>query len=216
MDPLHACIALGPVAVYLLVLGSINLLPRPLVTTGTRDAIALALAISGLVIAGPMELFLVEAAVAQYGGWIWVMMIGCYALMALLVALMLRPRLVIYNVTSEQLLPVLEEVLARLDPQVRWVGGSIVSQHLGVELHLEPHAVTKNIQLVSTGGGQSLAGWRLLEKNLAASLSGTAGAPNPWGASLISIGLLIAGFVTWMLADDPAAVERALNDMLRR
>ena len=58
MDPLHLCIALGPLAVYLLLLGIINLMPRPFMTSGARDTAALSIAISGFVVAGPMELFL--------------------------------------------------------------------------------------------------------------------------------------------------------------
>ena len=60
VDPLHLSIALGPLATYLMVLGVVNLSIRPFVTTGSRDTAALGLAISGLAIAGPMELFLPE------------------------------------------------------------------------------------------------------------------------------------------------------------
>jgi 2-keto-4-pentenoate hydratase len=35
-DPLHLIIALGPLAMYLLLMGLFNLTRRPLVTTGTR------------------------------------------------------------------------------------------------------------------------------------------------------------------------------------
>ena len=48
MDPLHFCIAIAPLAVYLLLLGVMNLRGRPFVTTGARDAAALALAWSDL------------------------------------------------------------------------------------------------------------------------------------------------------------------------
>ena len=34
MDPLSLCIALGPVAVYLILIGSLNLGRRPFLTTG--------------------------------------------------------------------------------------------------------------------------------------------------------------------------------------
>ena len=58
VDALHLSIALGPLAVYLLLLGFVNLSTRPFVTTGARDVGALGLAIAGLIVAGPMELFL--------------------------------------------------------------------------------------------------------------------------------------------------------------
>src|SRR5688572_30564043 len=108
MDPLHVCIALGPVAMYLLVLGAINLSSRPFVTSGGRDVATLGIAISGFVIAGPLELFLPVRAVGFWGPAItWGLMFGIYILGLLLVVLTLRPRLVIYNVASDQLLHVL-------------------------------------------------------------------------------------------------------------
>ena len=57
MDPFRLCLALGPVAMYLLLLGAVNLSRRSLLVSGVRDAAALALAVSGMVVVGPMELF---------------------------------------------------------------------------------------------------------------------------------------------------------------
>ncbi len=56
MDPLRFCLAIGPVTVYLLLLGAVNLSRRPLLVSGVRDAAALALAAAGLAIIGPLEL----------------------------------------------------------------------------------------------------------------------------------------------------------------
>jgi hypothetical protein len=215
-DPLHTCIAFGPLAMYLVVLGMVNLSPRPTLTSGTRDLLALGLAIVGFVVVGPMELFLPEAAITLYGGWVWGMLVSSYLLMLVLIALTVRPRLVVYNITSEQLFPVLEEVLARHDKQFRWVGTTVVSQELGLQFYVEVYAPLKNVQLVASGGHQSLDGWHKLEVDLRQALRSAAGTPNPWGASLISFGVLIAGMITWLLADDPSGVQQALNDMLRR
>jgi hypothetical protein len=216
LDPLHTCIALGPVATYLLVLGSINLSSRPLLTTGARDAAALAIATAGLVVAGPLELFLSERAAVFWGGWVWLIMLAAYALAALLFILMLRPRLVIYNITVEQLRPVMADVVAQLDGEARWAGESLVMPQLGVQLHVDALPVMKNVQLVASGMNQNLDGWRQLETALAKALRKTRSTPNPYGVSLVSFGLLLAGLVTYSLARDPGAVMQALNDMLRR
>jgi hypothetical protein len=216
MDPLHVAIALGPLAAYLLVLGLINLSSRPLLTTGGRDAAALALALAGLIVVGPMELFLVEEAAVLYGGWVWAIMLAAYGLTVLLVILLLRPRVVIYNITLEQLRPLLADVVARLDGDARWAGESLVMPQLGVQLHVEASPLAKNVQLVSSGSQQSLVGWRQVEKGLAAALRRTRTAPNPYGASLISFGLLMAAAITYVLARDPGGVMQALNEMLRR
>ena len=68
MDPLHFCIGVAPLAVYLLLIGLLNLSNKPFVTTGARDAAALGIGVSGLVIAGPMELFFPEGAASQFVG----------------------------------------------------------------------------------------------------------------------------------------------------
>jgi hypothetical protein len=216
MDPLHVAIALGPLATYLLVLGVVNLSSRPLLTTGGRDVAALAMAIAGLMVIGPMELFLVEEAAVWYGGWVWAIMLGAYALLVVLVILLLRPRLVIYNITLEQLRPLLADVVARLDTDARWAGESLVMPQLGVQLHLDAVPMLKNMQLVSSGPEQNLAGWRQLETELAAVLRRVRTSPNPYGVSLLTFGVLMAAAITYVLARDPGGVMQALNEMLRR
>ena len=111
MDPLHLCIALGPLAIYFLLLGSLNLSRRPFVTSGTRDAAALGIGIGGFVIAGPIELFLPEAATVRMGVWGWPTCIAFYVLCLSLAVLLMRPRIVIYNVTFEQLRPSLADIV---------------------------------------------------------------------------------------------------------
>ena len=105
MDPLHFCIAIAPLSVYFLMLGILNLYGRPFVTTGARDAAALGIGISGLVIAGPMELFFPEAAASQYGSFVWILLISFYGLCVSLIVLLMRSRIVIYNTSLEQLRP---------------------------------------------------------------------------------------------------------------
>jgi hypothetical protein len=216
IDPLHVAIGLGPLATYLLVLGVVNLSSRPLLTTGGRDAAALAIAVAGLVVIGPMELFLVEEAAVLYGGWVWAIMLAAYALLVVLIILLLRPRLVIYNITLEQLRPLLADAVARLDSDARWAGESLVMPQLGVQLHLEAVPMLKNVQLTSSGSQQSLPGWRLLEKELSTALRRAHTSPNPYGLSLITFGALIAAAITYVVARDPGGVMQALNEMLRR
>ena len=43
MDSFSACVAFGPLAVYLLLLGAINQSGRPLVVTGSRETVSLGL-----------------------------------------------------------------------------------------------------------------------------------------------------------------------------
>src|SRR3977135_4015231 len=71
MDGSYLCLALCPLAVYLVALGLVNLSRRPTLVTGSRDITALGLALSGMVIGGPMQLFFPEYAAAQLGPLVW-------------------------------------------------------------------------------------------------------------------------------------------------
>ncbi len=215
VDPLHLTIALGPLAVYLLLLGSLNLSRRPFLTTGARDTSALGLAISGFVVAGPMELFLPESAAVHFGGYIWVLLLGFYVLCLTLLVLLLRPRIIIYNVTADQLRPTLADVVSELDPDARWAGESLILPGLRVQLHVEPFLAVRNVQLVSSGPRQSYAGWRRLENSLAQALRETKSTLNPYGFSLIMFGLLMVGLITYCVVNDSQAVAHALREMLR-
>jgi hypothetical protein len=203
-------------AVYLLLLGTINLSRRPFLTTGARDIAALGIGLVGFVVIGPLELFLPERAAVAFGPWVWALMLGLYLLGLTLLVLLMRPRLVIYNVAPEQLRPALAEVVARLDPHARWAGDSLVMPTIGVQFHLEPSPVLKHAQLVAIGPAQNLFGWRQVEDELAAALKQVRGQPSPFGACLISFGLFIAGVALFLVALDPAGTTQALSDMLRR
>lgn len=216
MDPLHFTIAMGPLAAYLLLLGVLNMLRRPVLTTGARDTAVLGIAVSGLVVAGPMELFLPEAAAFRFGPWVWVLMLVFYFLCLTLAVLLLRPRLIVYNITADQLRPVLAGVVAEIDKEFRWAGDSLVLPQLGVQLHVEPMSLLRNVQLVSAGAKQSYAGWRRLELELAEALRPTRSSPNPAGIAFLSLAVLItAASMLWM-AGDRAGLAQAVDEMFRR
>jgi hypothetical protein len=215
MDPLHLCIALGPLAAYLLLLGMLNLSRRPFLTTGARDTAALGLAIMGFVVAGPMELFLPEAAATRFGGVIWVLLLAFYLLCLTLVVLLMRPRVVIYNISADQLRPILAGVVTDLDADARWAGESLVLPRLGIQLYVEPFVAMRNIQLVSSGPRQSYQGWRQLEIALARAVREVRGQRNRYGFSLVFFGLVLVGLITFRVLGQSQDVAQALIEMLR-
>ena len=125
VDPFRLAIALVPVAAYVLLLGLVNLRRRPFLTSGGSDLTALGVALSGLMFVGPLELFRPEAATRSFGNYIWLFLLLFYWLWLVLVVLLSRPRLVIYNISAEELHPVLAETAARLDPAARWAGNQL-------------------------------------------------------------------------------------------
>jgi hypothetical protein len=175
----------------------------------------LGVAISGFVVAGPMELFLPEAAANRFGGYVWVLLLAFYALCLTLWVLLLRPRLVVYNATAEQLRPILAGVVAELDKEARWAGESLVLPQLGVQLHIEPFGGARNAQLMAAGPQQSYAGWRRMELTLANALRKTKTPPNPRGFVFLFTGVLMACFATFGMVHDTESVAQALREMLR-
>ena len=215
LDPLHVIIALGPLAAYCVLFGLLNLSRRPLVTTGARDVAALGLAVIGLVFIGPAGLFLPDAAIVELGWIAWVMMGAFYGLLLTLGVLLLRPRLVIYNVTADQLRPALASVVAELDRDARWAGESLVLPNLGVQLHVEPVSATRNAELISSGPNQNYSGWRALEVALTQALRRTTNSPNPYAIFPLSFGLLMALLVAFLTFSNPGMVAQSLIEMFR-
>lgn len=213
MDPFRLCLAFGPVAVYLLLLGAVNLSRRPLLVSGARDVATLALAISGLMVVGPMELFFPYAAALRFGPYIWLLLLGLYAMCVMLALLLLRPRLVVYNVSADTLRPVLAELVERLDPAARWAGDSLVLPGLGVQLYVDHFAAMRCASLISAGRNQSHPGWRRLETSLGDALAREDVARNPRGLTLLGIGLLIVGVLVLAIARDPQATAQSLLDV---
>ena len=102
-DPFSMALAFGPLAIYLIVIGMVQCSPRPLVTTGWQDTFALGIGVCGLLMVGPLNLFFPNAAYGMLRWIVWVMLAAFYILSLLLIVLTMRPRLMIYGATVEQI-----------------------------------------------------------------------------------------------------------------
>jgi hypothetical protein len=213
VDPFRLTIALVPLAAYLLLLGAINARRRPFLTSGGCDLTALGVAVSGLVFVGPLELFRPEAATREFGNYIWLFLIMFYWLWLLLVVLLARPRLVVYNISMEELRPVVAETASRLDPDARWAGNDLTLPQLGVHLHLDGFEHMRNVSLVSSGGRQNIDGWRRLARELKRAVATMRVKPNPRAIGLLAIALLLlATSISYMLSW-PDEVTQAMNQV---
>ena len=214
MDSFRLCLALGPVAMYLLLLGGVNLSRRSLLVSGVRDAAALALAVSGMVIIGPMELFFPFESAVKLGAYVWLLLLALYVMCVVLWLLLLRPRLVIYNISADKLRPILADVVGQFDGDARWAGDSLAIPGLGVQLYMDNFAPLRSMSLISAGGNQNHVGWRRLELGLRAALAREEVARNHRGLSLIVAGLLCIAGIVLAIAHDPEAVARSLLDVV--
>jgi hypothetical protein len=213
IDPLRLAIALVPVAAYALVLALVNARRRPFLTSGGSDLAALGVAISGLMFVGPLELFRPEAATREFGNYILLFLLSLYWLGLVLVLLLARPRLVIYNTSSEELRPVLADSAGRLDPEARWAGNHLTLPTLDVHLHLDSLNIMRNVSLVSSGSQQNIDGWRRLASELRRSLATVRTRRSPRVIALLAVSLaLLAVSVTQML-NRPEETLQAMNEV---
>jgi len=215
MDAFQLCLALGPIAVYLLVFGTLNLSKNPFLVSGTRDAATLGLALIGFVMMGPIELFFPDTAFIRFGPYVWVLLVALYMLCLALLLLVLRPRIIIYNISGDKLRPILADLVGQLDPDARWAGDSLTLPNLGVQLHVESQSGMRNVSLVSSGPKQNHAGWRKLELALDEALSQFKVSRNPRGVGLVSVGLAIMVFLVWVIDRTPEAVPESLANIFQ-
>ena len=213
LDPFRLSIALVPLAAYLLLLSLVNLRRRPFLTSGGSDLAALGVALTGMAFVGPLDLFRPEAATAEFGNFIWPIMIVFYWLWVLLVVLAGRPRLVVYNVSTDELHPVLAEAASRLDADSRWAGNSLSLPNLGVQLHLESFDLMRNVSLASSGSRQNLDGWRELARELAAALRPVRVKPNPRGVGFLLLAILLMAGGLASLVNHPKELAYAVEEV---
>jgi hypothetical protein len=186
-----------------------------MVLTGSTDISLLAVAVVGFVVAGPME-FLFPAALPFPARYVWLSLLLSYSLLVTLWNLLARPRLIVLNMTSDQLRPILVEIAARLDSRPQWAGDGLALEELGVQLHLEDYPPMRTVSLVATGSRQSETGWARLHKELKAGVRGIDFPDRRRGYALAALGLLM---LAWPLAETIAMggpmIAQKLADMLR-
>ena len=215
MEPFAFCLALGPLGVYFLALARINLSRRPLVTTGGREIAALGVALSGLMLVGPMQLFFPQQAATRFGWFVWILLIAFYFLCLTLWVLVARERIVIYNMTASELQPALEQAALRLDAGALWMGNHLLLPDRRVELDLEEFRSMRNVSLVAARDEQSPSGWRSLYRELKTTLNSMPVSRNPRGFSLLSSGVLVWGAILFRGWSDPSGLARGFFEMLR-
>lgn len=215
LGPLHVALAIGPLAIYLMVLGLLNLSRRPVLTTGGRDLFALGIALSGFFIIGPLDLFMPLAAAMHFGVWIWPLLLGLYLLILLLVILISRPRLVVYNALPGELRVILQRMIDRLGLEHTWAGNSLSLPKWGIELHMTTFLLMRNVSLSATGTRQSFQGWRWLRRELEMEFTQVEVPPNSIGVTFLTFSALMLGGLILRLLQNPSEVARSLKELLR-
>jgi len=207
-----------PLAAYLTLFGFIRLFGKPRVTTGGRDFIAVAIAVSGLVVIGPAELFFPAAAAMLFGVAIWPVLTVLYFLLVLLVILSSRPRLVIYGsgprAISEPLLRAAQSLDgdATLDQEA----GTVVLPRSGVHLRLEGHRGSDASEVFAYETNTTPIFWNRLNIALRSELAAVESVSPRRGGMMFATGIIILLFLTLQMVAAPEAVTQGFREWLWR
>lgn len=215
MDPFRLCLALGPLAVYSLLLAMMHLSRRAWVVNGTRDLITLGIGLAGFVLVGPIELVMPAEPWAAHRAYAWLVVLVIYVVGLTLVALLGRPRITVYNITPAILRPLLSQIASSLDPQARWAGNSLVMPQHDIELHVEAMSPMQAVSIVATHEEQELLGWRRLESALVGALRKVERTRSPWGWLFLAVAGGLGAVIALQLVVYPDAVAQGFYEMLR-
>jgi len=128
-----------------------------------------------------------------------VLAIGCFILLVVTVQLASRPRLVVYNVSLEQLRPIVARVATALDPLARWAGETVALPGRDVQVHLDGRGGMRSVSLVTLGSRTSPEGWVEFSRRLRRAVRDQRVRPSPW-AGLFLVAALALGGLAALLA----------------
>jgi hypothetical protein len=205
-------IAILPLGGYLLLIGWLHLRRRPVVVPGAVDLALLAAGVSGLVAVGPLAIL--QPAVGTTP-WATAMLVLVFVLLVGMAVLAMRPRLVIYNVTLDQLRPVVAEVVAGLDGSARWAGESVALPARGLQVLMDARGLTRCVSLVASGRRTSAEAWSEFSRRVRRGVRPLRVRRNPWGAVAVVLGgMVVVGGTGWSIAPWVTATAARLTGHL--
>jgi hypothetical protein len=196
-DSLPLGAAFLPLGVYLLALGWVHLRRRPLAIAGVWDGILLGASLVGLVTVGPIAL--VRPATGG-SSWSWPMLILGFCLVVALCVLVSRPRLIVYNISLEQLRPLVAEVAADLDPQARWAGETVALPTRGLQVHLDGDGSLRTVSLIGVGRRSAHEAWSEFSRRVRQASRRLRVRASPWGGLFAGVGVVLVLLASWSIA----------------
>jgi hypothetical protein len=132
---------------------------------------------------------------------------GLLVALAILVA---RPRLVVYNVTLEQLRPVVAQVAASLDRQSRWAGETVALPGRGIQVTLDGRTA-RCVSLAAIGGRTSPEGWAEFSRRVRRSVRVLRVRSSPWAVVFAGCGIALVAASLWLALRPPLLVPDAAD-----
>jgi hypothetical protein len=199
------CANLLPIGTYLCVLGLLHATRRPLVTTGVRDFVALALALAGLAVTPSIDYLMHGHVPAR--SIIDIRWVSLWLYLVLIAALAPRSfeTLVIYNCSELTAIAAIRSIFERMGLRAQEVPGGWMLSDQGMSLEIDNFPALRNVSLHFRGMRDRAMYWRLYDE-LAGSLALTHTGRSYAGFLLAAAGGMILAFPVWVLARDSEAL----------
>jgi hypothetical protein len=212
-DHFVICVNLLPIGSYLCVLGLFHTLGRPLITTGVRDYLALAVAIAGLVITGPIDYVLHYRMLPDFlvhSHWIGL------ALYLLLVAALLprsHEKLIVYNSSEPAVAAAVRTALGQRNMAVQELPGGWIMPERGVSLELDSFPALRNVTL-RFHGMRDRELFHAIHNGIAETLTAARTGWSVVGLVMAAGGGAVLAFPVWILAQDPQNIVAMFRQVL--
>jgi hypothetical protein len=174
----------------------------------------LALGCTGLFLLGPFSLFFPQSAFNLMGGWVWLALFFLYLLIVTLIALALRPRLLVYSVDSSDFVQRFHQLLIQLDPNTQWAGTSFYCPQLSVEGYVESRNAEQVAQIIGSNRNQDLLNWMRLHRLLQQEMRQWANTRKQF-SSWIFVGLILVFFAISPVIMQPQETLATMKETLR-
>ncbi|MDZ4850040.1 MAG: hypothetical protein SGI77_12210 [Pirellulaceae bacterium] len=215
MTSFSIILALGPIAVYSIVLGMLHARKHPKVVSGSRDLACLGLAMIGLYIVGPAQLFFPQAAFNVFGVSVWIVLVILYLFSLLFAILNTNPRLVVFGMDVDALTEHADRSLLQLDPGTRWLGLSFIAPNLGIQGIVESAGHGRISHITATKREQNVGGWIAFERALSTNLKSVEFASDTTDHRWFALGFALLGLIGYALFSHPTSIAQGLRDVLR-
>ncbi|TWT48153.1 hypothetical protein Pla22_51540 [Rubripirellula amarantea] len=218
IEPFTFVLALLPLVGYLFVLGLIRFSRRALVTTGSRDVAALAVAVCGFVAAGPAELLFPTTAATVFGPMVWLALIAFYSLSVSLIALTVTPKLVVYGRTPEETFDALLRACLKIDAGSTGDANrlQVFLPSLDVRLRIDGIRGLDYCRVLTFEPVQSVKFWSAMLANLRGELQTGQDAIPRRGLAMLVTSFAIAGILAWYGLNNQTLVVDGFRDWLWR
>ena len=175
----------------------------------------LGLAMLGVVLVGPGQLFFPIAAFNLLGPAVWILMTLLYFFIVLFVILNSRPRLVVYGLAPDLLSQYVKQSLDCIEVESTWMGLTFTAPELAIDGTIEPAGNGQLSQIIAARSSQDVLGWMKLERVLAKQLKTIEIAPRSAGGLWLAIGLGVLLVLGIQIFGNPTAVADGMRDLLR-